>query len=281
MTDATKPAIGLPDGAIPDFLRRTEEVDPNTLEVHPIAMIFPRLDDAAVDQMALDIRNNGQQQPISLYEGKVLEGVNRTEACKRLKCKVKARQYLGNDPIGFVLSANLHRRHLDASQRAIVGAKLADLGVGDNQTTKGSGTSIEVAAKLVNVGRASIERALTVLRSGDTKLIEEVKTGEVSVSAAANAVAAQTPAKKASKKSETTKSKVVTPETTKQSDNADELVDKLIGVLKQMKPELQEALLIGMFKRFRDAGYILDLPTMAIKTEEEVDEEEDGEKEAA
>jgi ParB-like chromosome segregation protein Spo0J len=277
MTDATKPAIGLPDGAIPDFLRRTEEVDPNTLEVHPIAMIFPRLDDAAVDQMALDIRNNGQQQPISLYEGKVLEGVNRTEACKRLKCKVKARQYLGNDPIGFVLSANLHRRHLDASQRAIVGAKLADLGVGDNQTTKGSGTSIEVAAKLVNVGRASIERALIVLRSGDAKLIEEVKAGEVSVSAAAN-----TASKKSSKKSGTTsKSKVVTPEKTKQSDNADELVDKLIAVLKQMKPDPQEALLIGMFKRFRDAGYILDLPTMAIKTEEEVDEEEDGEKEAA
>ena len=52
-------AVGLPpvapDGGIPDFLKRTDEVDPNKLEIHPIARIFPPLDDAAMDQMALDI----------------------------------------------------------------------------------------------------------------------------------------------------------------------------------------------------------------------------------
>ena len=81
-----------------------------------------------------------------------------------------------------------------------------------------------------------------------------------------------------SKKSSTTKSKVVTPPSTQNSDDADNLVDQLIDVLKEMKPEPQEALLIGMFKRFRDLGYIFELPVMAI---EEADEEEDDEKEAA
>ena len=121
-----------------------------------------------------------------MFEDKVLEGVNRTEACKRLNIKVKARQYPGNDPIGFVLSANLHRRHLDASQRAIVAAKLADLELGANQNTPG--TPIGVAAKLLNVGRGSIDRARVVLKSGEPELIKAVETGEIPVSKAAEQV---------------------------------------------------------------------------------------------
>jgi hypothetical protein len=242
---------------------------PKSYEVHPIANIFPRLGETEINTLADDIKANGLRDPIWLYEGKILDGVNRVEACKRAEVEVRAWDYTGNDPIGFVLSVNLHRRHLDASQRAMVAAKLANLEVGANQSTPG--TPIGVAAELLNVGRGSIDRARVVLKSGDAEIVKAVETGEIPVSKAAD----QVKSSKASKKSGATKKKVVTPPSTQVSDDADVLVDKLIEALREMKAETREALLVGMFKRFRDFGYILDLPDMAIETEQEDDEEED------
>ena len=40
------------------------------------------------------------------------------------------RQFDGTDPLGFVVSLNLRRRHLDESQRAMVAARIANMQVG-------------------------------------------------------------------------------------------------------------------------------------------------------
>jgi hypothetical protein len=164
---------------------------------HSFANIFPILDPTSVEFMALvdDIKENDLREPITLYEGKVLDGRNRYLALHNSGREIKEdyfRTFTGKDPIGFVLSANLHRRHLDESQRAMVGAALTELEVGANQHTK-QGTSIDAASKLVNVGRASIERARVVLKSGDPKLIAQVQQGEVAVSAAADQVKEKKP----------------------------------------------------------------------------------------
>jgi hypothetical protein len=222
MTEAAnRLAVGLPPAQQPA---------PTYPEVHPIALIFPPMTDAEIDTMAQDIRASGQQVPIWLYEGKSLDGRNRIEACKRLRIEVKTQPYLGSDPIGFVLSVNLHRRHLDASQRAMVAAKLADLEVGANQNTPG--TPIGAAAKLLNVGRGSIDRARVVLKSGDPEIVKAVESGEKPVSVAAKEV----------KSSKTSKTKPVTPTSTKLSDDADKYLDKLLDVLGKMPPKRQAAI---------------------------------------
>lgn len=174
---------------------------PNDLVPHRFANLFPMLDISSVGNKALvaDIEARGQQEPVWLFEGQILEGKHRVRACSLIGREVMVREYTGDDPIGFVLSANLHRRHLDASQRAMIGGHLTELEVGDNQHTK-EGTSIEVAAKLLNVGRASIERARMVLKHGDPNLIAQVEQGEVTVGAAAEEV----------KKKKTRKKKVAT-----------------------------------------------------------------------
>ena len=77
-----------------------------------------------------------------------------------------------------------------------MGAKLTDLEKGANQYTEG--VSIETASKLLNVGRASINRARKVLASGDPKLVAAVEQGQVSVSAAANQAGSTTTKKKSS-----------------------------------------------------------------------------------
>jgi hypothetical protein len=164
-------------------------------EVHPLANIFPTLDGSAFDALVEDIRANGQQQPVVLFEGKILDGRNRYLACRQLGSEVRTTDYLGSDPIGCVLSANLHRRHLNESQRAMVAGRLTDLGRGANQHTK-QGTSIDVTSQLLNVGRASVERARKVLAAGDPALIKDVEQGRQAVSSAANTVKAATKQRK-------------------------------------------------------------------------------------
>jgi hypothetical protein len=93
------------------------------------------------------------------------------------------KKYYGSDPIGSVLSANLHRRHLNESQRAMIGAKMASFEVGSNQHNLGC--SIEQASKLCKVGISSIVRARKVLGYGDPQTIQQVEAGKLSVSRAA------------------------------------------------------------------------------------------------
>jgi hypothetical protein len=156
---------------------------------HPAAAIFPLLDPTSAEFLALveDIKENDLREPIVLYEDKILDGRNRFLALEISSREIKethSKKYYGNDPIGFVLSANLHRRHLNESQRAMVGAKIASLEVGDNQH-KLEGVSIETASKLLNVGRASIARARKVLGFSDPETIQKVVAGKLTVSKAA------------------------------------------------------------------------------------------------
>jgi ParB-like chromosome segregation protein Spo0J len=158
-------------------------------EAHPFADIFPRLKDIDPDGfrgLVEDIKARGQQEPIIIYESKILDGRNRYDACVEAKVEPKCREFIGTDPIAHVLSANLHRRHLNESQRAMVAAKLANLELGANQHSGKEGVSIDTASKAVNVGRASVARAKVVLKSGDEGLIKEVEKGETSVSNAAS-----------------------------------------------------------------------------------------------
>jgi hypothetical protein len=211
---------------------------PKTYEVHSIANIFPLLDENSPTFKAFveDIEKRGQQEAICLYEGKILDGRNRYLACQQLGLEPKTRVYLGDDPSGFVLGVNLHRRHLDESQRAMVGAKLANLGVGDNQHTKG-GTSIDVASKLVNVGRASIDRARKVLSVGDLSLVAAVEQGNVSVSAAAQQVATGTDG---GNSTVGTTGGDAGSSRKSRSDRVDGLVKRLVKVLKEWKKDNED-----------------------------------------
>ena len=69
-------------------------------------------------------------------------------------------EYTGRDPAGFVVSLNLHRRHLSESQRAMVAARLATLGEGrpSGGTASIDAVSQDKAAELLNVGKRSVER---------------------------------------------------------------------------------------------------------------------------
>src|SRR5258708_18011833 len=154
------------------------------LEFHPLANIFPLLEGPDFAELVADIKAHGLHEPIVVYEDKVLDGRNRLRAWTGVGIEPTFTASTGDDPVAYVISLNLRRRHLDESQRAMVAAKLATLKLGDNQHSEGS--SIEGASRLLNVGHASVERAKAVQRAGTPELIHAVERGAISVSAAAD-----------------------------------------------------------------------------------------------
>jgi len=96
-----------------------------TLPSHPAAMLFPRMDDDHLKELAEDIGKHGQREAIVLIKGQILDGRNRWGACILAGVEPRTREW-GSDPgdkgeaVDWVLSKNLHRRQLTAAQRASV-----------------------------------------------------------------------------------------------------------------------------------------------------------------
>jgi hypothetical protein len=126
---------------------------------HPVAELFPPLPPAELDALAADIQANGLREPICRHrDGRIIDGRNRWAACEKAGVPCAAKVYQGKDEelLTFVLSMNLHRRHLDESQRAMVAAKVANLGEGrPKETSRIQPVSQASAAALLSVGVSS------------------------------------------------------------------------------------------------------------------------------
>ncbi len=94
---------------------------PLTLPAHPAADLFPLMTEEELVALTADIEAHGQRDPVMVYEGQILDGRNRYAACRRLGIPPLTRRWDGaGSPIDYVLSTNLHRRHLSASQKAAI-----------------------------------------------------------------------------------------------------------------------------------------------------------------
>lgn len=167
------------------------------MKIHPAAEAFPMLSGLELQSLAADIQTHGQREPIVVYRGELLDGRNRLRACEMIGVEpdvvhLDAEVHSAGGPVAFVVSRNLRRRHLDESQRAIVAAKLATLPKGANQHASIEAPSQVDAAKMLNVGRASVQRAREVLDKGAEPLVRAVERGDVAVSTAAAIARAHT-----------------------------------------------------------------------------------------
>jgi len=71
--------------------------------------------------MARDIRERGQLEPIVLYQEQILDGPCRYRGCLLAEVVPKVEKYEGGNPVGYVISRNIHRRHLLKGQPARAG----------------------------------------------------------------------------------------------------------------------------------------------------------------
>lgn len=95
------------------------------MEFHPICEIFPKMNDQEFLDLIQDIAVNGQIESIKTYQGKIIDGRNRFLACQRLNVEPVFSEWDGRGSlVSYVLSLNLIRRHLTASQGAVVANKI-------------------------------------------------------------------------------------------------------------------------------------------------------------
>jgi len=150
------------------------------------------MNDGEYAALKADIAVHGLREPIWIQNDAIIDGRHRWQACEELGIGCASREYEGDDLVAFVISLNLNRRHLNESQRAMVAASLANLADGQRADLK-VGKSADLtpitqpeAAKMLNVSERLVRDAKVVERDGSDALVNAVKGGTVSVSAAAD-----------------------------------------------------------------------------------------------
>ena len=199
--------------------------------VHPVASLFPMIDDESLNALAEDIKKNGQREPIivayldeaMIDEPVVIDGRNRHAACKlagvepefKFVMSLNDRELSPQVIADWIISHNLHRRHLTTSQKAMVGqgylaylkeeakkrqieavkrgnvSRHSDSPAGRNSAQLEAGDyssrSAVQAGKLVGVSKDSIRDADFVVQN-DPELAQQVRDSKVTVSAAAKRI---------------------------------------------------------------------------------------------
>jgi ParB-like chromosome segregation protein Spo0J len=154
---------------------------------HPAADLFQLMEDVDLQILVEDIKKNGLREPIWTINGAILDGRNRERACEKAGVKPVYREWPGPESgaIAFVLSQNLHRRHLTVSQRAMLAVRLKTM-LGDQVVILPPGKkSRDVAAEAMGISPSSVQHAVKIVSEAEPALAEAVAGGKIVVSKAA------------------------------------------------------------------------------------------------
>ena len=196
------------------------------LEIHPLADRLPDMPEDQFKKFKEDISGLGVLEPIILLDGKILDGRHRYRACLELGIECPSKTVKDLSPNDLVRSMNLCRRHLNSSQRSMVGvallepfeieAKKAKVESIKAQPRSNGGSfqpsganlpltvhakkSAEKVAESLNVGARSIKDAKVVTNEATPEEIKSVTNGKAAVSTTAKKVRERRPPAKEKKK---------------------------------------------------------------------------------
>jgi hypothetical protein len=176
------------------------------LPFHPVANLFPLIDGQEFEELKADIAAHGQREPVWTYEGKIIDGRNRVRVCEALGIEPRLREWEGNGSlVSFVLSLNLHRRHLSSPQRAAIAVDLLPLleaearerqrqagslrGRGQKvpekvpEAKRDEGEARQQAARLAGTNSRYVSMAKRI-KEDSPQVFEKIRTGELNVTEA-------------------------------------------------------------------------------------------------
>lgn len=207
---------------------RGKVVARNSYEQHPLSAAFPPMAEDARLALRDSIEDIGVQNPVVLFEGMIIDGWHRYCVARELGASCEVVELPADaDPRAFALAQNRARRHLTASQVAIVVAAVydwapahrpaasappqvmtrspalaieskwspgdhlpatTDAEAGNAPVGTDSPKSASELAEIAGVGVSTIKRAKAVIRDGTPEVQAAVQSGEVSVKRAAEIV---------------------------------------------------------------------------------------------
>lgn len=203
------------------------------LTQHPLSAAFPSMADDEFLQLKADIALNGQREPIILHEGMVLDGWHRYRACSELGIKPEKFTFdTKADPVAFVLSHNLHRRHLSASQRAAAVVACAEWAPASRPKKDEPGSPFSKNADMAKAAGTTVRTIQHAKAAHQAGLTEMVKEGALTVKEAAQvargpAKARGKPPEPGSKKDAQLQALKAVQERDKAQEQAAEVIDKL------------------------------------------------------
>lgn len=145
----------------------------NEILVHPYAAAMPLMSEADYHSLVQSIQMHGQQQPIVLLDGMLLDGRARYRACAKLGLVPQYSHYAGGDPVGFLVEKNLKARGLGVNQLAMIAARIL--------SALPPGIKVREVAGMFGVCHTSVYRARNVLSGGTVEEINLADAGRLSV----------------------------------------------------------------------------------------------------
>lgn len=171
------------------------------MNVHEVTGLFPEMTSEEFAALKQDIERNGLREPIWIHDGKIVDGRSRYRACVELSIEPQLRKWDDRGSLlEFIVSANLHRRHLTASQKAMLAQPIAEQlsvaakenmrAAGGDRRSGRAGTSFlkvekpihaaKEAAKMVGTNTAYVSAAKKVAEQAPD-LVPVVISGSINV----------------------------------------------------------------------------------------------------
>ena len=164
----------------------------NMYQQHQLSAAFPAMSAEDFQSLKDSITEIGVQNPITLFEGMVIDGWHRYTAANELGMDCPVVELGDVDPRDFVLAQNKARRHTTQAQLAMATtAVYAWKPMGSNQHKAGSALSAEAPksskelAKAAGVGVRSIEQAKAVQAKAAPEVVTAVQKGQIGLPKAA------------------------------------------------------------------------------------------------
>lgn len=157
---------------------------------HPLSAAFPAMSTEDFQGLKDSIENIGVQNPITIFEGMVVDGWNRYKAANELGMDCPSKELdAWIDPVAFVRAQNKDRRHLPLSAWALIEVSLREWKP-SHRPDKGElssplRASNQEMADAVGVTKRTIQQAKAVQSNATPEVIAAVKSGEIGLPKAA------------------------------------------------------------------------------------------------
>lgn len=161
------------------------------MQQHPLSAAFPAMSADDFQSLKDSIMEIGVQNPITVFEGMVIDGWHRYTAANELGMDCPVVELGDVDPRDFVLAQNKARRHVTQAQLALATTSVYSWKPVGNPEFSQSHTECAIAksneelAAIAGVHKNTITQAKAVQTKAAPEVLEAVKRGEIGLPKAA------------------------------------------------------------------------------------------------